>query len=82
MDFDNEYTLNAATVELLQRIAAVDKSITREKALEIAGAMYKRTDVESISFEVRMLLRNIIKALEECDDSQFEAICKIRIPRQ
>lgn len=81
-DFDNEYTLNAATVELLQRIAAVDKSITREKALEIAGAMYKRTDEESISFEVRMLLRNIIKALEECDDSQFEAICKIRIPRQ
>ena len=81
-DFDNEYTLSAATVELLQRIAAVDKSITREKALEIAGAMYKRTDEESISFEVRMLLRNIMKALEECDDSQFEAICRIRIPRQ
>lgn len=44
--------------------------------------MYRRTDEESMSFEVRMLLRNIIKALEECDDSQFEAICKIRIPRQ
>ena len=81
-DFDNEYTLSAATVELLQRIAAVDKSITREKALETALAMYRRTDEEYMSFEVRMLLRNIIKALEECDDSQFEAICKIRIPRQ
>lgn len=81
LDIGNEYTLGAATVELLQRIASIDKSITREKALEIAVKMYTRTENELLSFEVRMLLRNIMKALEEYDDSQFEAICKIRIPR-